>query len=64
MPSIYSVKEKYENWLLSLPGVVGVGVMDGEIVVYVTSQRYASLLPTSLEGYPVRPVVVGETRIF
>lgn len=64
MTSIYEVKEKYEQWLLSLPGVVGVGVRDGCIVVYLSSQKYASLLPSELDGYPVRAVVVGTTRIF
>lgn len=64
MENIYVVKQKYENWLLSLPGVIGVGVSDDHIVVYLSSEEYAKLLPETIEGYRVEPVVVGTTRIF
>jgi len=51
------VKEKYEYELLKIPGVVGVTVQDNEIVVLVESEDVS--LPKSIEGVPLRKIVVG-----
>jgi len=54
------VKEKYEEWLLKLTGVTGVGY-NHSINIYVEqlTSKLASLLPKELDGIPVRIVQTG-----
>jgi hypothetical protein len=67
--TIRDVKERHEKYLLSLHGVVTVGIglgRDGreEIVVGLDRPRpwTAVRIPGSLEGYPVRTDVRGRMR--
>ncbi|HVN66614.1 MAG TPA: hypothetical protein VMT31_08385 [Methanomicrobiales archaeon] len=68
---IREVKARHERDLLSLPGVVSVGIgrrSDGnpEIVVGLDRHRPSTLreIPRELEGYPVRAEVTGRARGF
>lgn len=59
------VKATHEEALLRIPGVVGVGVTDGElgesvIAVYVTGEDVVAAVPSEIEGVRVRVVVSGE----
>jgi hypothetical protein len=63
--------EKHAQHLMSIPGVVGVGVgeRDGRPVVLVMTDRPAqelegSGLPSRLEGFPVQLDPVGEISAF
>jgi len=67
--TISEVKARHESRLLSLPGVVSVGIgrsPDGhvEIVVGVEDEADAQALnlPRQLDGYPVRVDVIGPVR--
>ncbi len=67
--SITEVKSKYESRLLSLPGVISVGIgraPDGRTVIIIGVEDKASVespnLPKQLEGYPVRVDVIGPVR--
>lgn len=57
MPSPVEVKNKYEDQLLRIPGVVGVVATEDRIVVFVESEGVR--VPSSLEGIPVEKRVVG-----
>jgi hypothetical protein len=66
---IREVKARHERDLLSLPGVVSVGIgrrADGtsEIVVGLDRHRPSILreIPRELDGYPVRAEVTGRAR--
>jgi hypothetical protein len=68
-PSIREVKARYEECLLSMPGVVSVGIGRGSdgspvIVVGLDRTRAATIgeIPEELEGYPVRVEMVGKVR--
>lgn len=67
--SIGEVKDRHEMELLSIPGVVGVGISsrDGEpvIVVYLESDSPAlqASIPTELEGFQVVSEVTGPIEI-
>ena len=65
-PTIQEVKDKHVNRILSLPGVVSVGVgrnPDGEPAIIVgldsTSMDTARQLPKVLDGYPVIVQIIG-----
>ncbi len=65
MAVIEEVKSAHESELLAIPGVVGVGIVDGEIgdpviAVYVADPAAQKLVPTTLEGFPVQVQVSGE----
>ena len=67
--TIREVKARHEKFLLSLPGVVSVGIGRGsegqeEIVVGLDRPRPDTVrrIPGSLEGYPVRTHVTGRLR--
>ncbi len=67
--SIFDVKSRYESRLLSLPGVVSVGIgraSDGRTVIVIGVEDKANgeglELPKQLEGYPVQVDVVGPVR--
>ncbi|HEB94369.1 MAG TPA: hypothetical protein ENI94_13100 [Gammaproteobacteria bacterium] len=67
--SIFDVKSRYEPRLLSLPGVISVGIgraFDGRTVIVIGVEDKASVedpkLPKQLEGYPVRVDVIGPVR--
>jgi hypothetical protein len=61
---ILTVKERYEAELMSIPGVVGVGIgeRDGDIVIVVMVEERTDLIdkrvPAMLEGYRV---IIEET---
>ena len=68
-PSIREVKARYEECILSLPGVLSVGIglgADGSpvIIVGLDRTRAATIgeIPEELEGYPVRVEMVGKVR--
>lgn len=62
MDSIEDVRARYEETLMAIPGVVGVGVEAGRILVYTSQPReeVASRVPSRLEGYDVGLEFVGE----
>ena len=65
MATVKAVKRKHEGRLMSLPGVVGVGIGRKEgrdcICVYVTDDNPMILaaLPRTLEEIPVQIIVSG-----
>lgn len=68
---IEDVLAKHEDRLMSIPGVVGVGIgeRDGHPVVLIMTNQPAgqlreSSLPTQLEGFPVQVDFVGEIQAF
>lgn len=67
--SIIEVKSRHESRLLSLSGVISVGIgqaSDGRTVIVIGVEDKASGegpdLPKQLEGYPVRVDVIGPVR--
>ena len=62
-PEVLKVKEKYEEELLKIKGVVGVGA-NHSIIIYVEklTPQLAAWLPRTLEGIPVRVVEVGKVK--
>ena len=58
----YAVKEKYESWLLKIPGVIGVSATRDRIIVYVVSEKAKLRVPSRLEGFPVEVRTVGRLR--
>ncbi len=63
------VKERHEDALLAIEGVVGVGVGTGPtgddaIVVYLRETEAAGRLPDSLEGVDVVPDVTGDVDAY
>ncbi len=68
-PAAREVKTRYEERLLSLPGVVSVGIgrsPDGRpvIIVGLDRNRPATIqeIPEEIEGYPVRVEMIGPVR--
>jgi len=61
MSEVVRVKEKYEEYLLKLEGVTGVGV-NGSIRIYVErlTPQLARMLPKELDGVPVRIIETGK----
>jgi hypothetical protein len=59
MVSPVDVKNKYENSLIQIAGVVGVTATDENLIVYIESPDVAVRLPSQLEGVPVIPKVIG-----
>lgn len=43
-----------------LPGVVGFGLGDNTVVIYIADPKVASLLPSEIHGVKVEIVVSGE----
>ena len=72
MPSrtIEEVQEKYQDQLMAIPGVVGVGIgeSDGKPVIKVLvikkSPELEQKLPKTLEGYSVVIEETGEIRAY
>lgn len=64
MEQLKSVKERYKEYLLKIPGVTGVG-LNGSIIIYVETltPELKELLPKTLEGFPVKVKVVGRIRM-
>ena len=64
-PDIFVVKEKYENKIMTIPGITGMGIGDcnGEacivVMVYEKSAQIDQEVPGTLEGYPVKVEVTG-----
>jgi hypothetical protein len=73
MPTVDIVKvmETYQDELMEIPGVVGVGIGQSEttgeqlISVFVDQMtpELQDLLPTELEGFEVKPQVTGPIQI-
>ncbi len=66
---VKQVKDRHQQELLSLPGVVGVGIgQDPEgqfcLTVHLTSKIYMAALPEAIEGIKVQVLEVGEVRLF
>jgi len=65
MSEIEVVKERHEEELLKIPGVVGVGISNERaIIVYVESEEVVPHIPKTLEGYPVEVIVTGRIETF
>ena len=65
---VSDIKDRYDDYLMHLPGVVGHGValaQDGSgrtVIRLLLNTRAASDYPTELEGVPVETEVTGEFR--
>ena len=71
LSKVTQVKEKYESWLLSIEGVVGVGVgksATGKPCIKVYTReggaQVQQFLPSELDGIEVEPRLVGELRAY
>jgi hypothetical protein len=64
MSEILRLKERYEKYLLGIPGVVGVG-LNGAVVIYVErlTPELRNILPKNIEGFQVRVKEVGKVRV-
>lgn len=68
--TIEDAKRKHEARLLSLPGVVsvGIGLHEGHPAIMVGVETPEGVqqagVPSTLEGHPVQTVVVGTPRAF
>ena len=58
---VLRVKEKYEDYLLKIEGVTGIGV-NGSIRIYVEklTPQLARMLPRELDGIPVKIIETGK----
>lgn len=61
MSIVKEVKERYENYLMRIEGVVGVGMGDNEIIIYIESRdpKLLAFLPRELENIPIRLIETG-----
>ena len=70
--TINDVKEKYEQQIMGIPGVTGIGIGGSDrkaglaIKVYVErmTPELKRRIPAQLEGYPVVAEPTGEFRAF
>ncbi|MDD1663255.1 MAG: hypothetical protein LUQ60_05865 [Methanomicrobiales archaeon] len=69
LPAIQAVKSRHEEHLLSMPGVVSVGIGMGPegspvIVVGLDRHRPETIreIPEELEGFRIRVEVIGKVR--
>lgn len=60
--SVEEVRARAEAQLMAIAGVKGVGVGNQRIIVYVESPEVAYNIPSTVEGFPVMPVVTGRIR--
>ncbi len=66
MEKVLEIKEKYQNELLKIPGVVGVGIgkRNDDLVIRIlvskNDEELLEKLPVSLEGVDVIVKFVGE----
>lgn len=66
---IERIKEKYEQRLFSIDGVVGVGIGTNEIgddviVIYLRDETAQKRIPSELEGFSVRTQISGEFEAY
>ena len=68
-PTIHEVKARHVSRLLSLPGVVAVGIgrgTEGDEVIVINLDRARAeteaQLPTQLDGYAVRVEITGTIK--
>jgi hypothetical protein len=59
------VKQRHEQMLLAIDGVLGVGIGrtpigDEAIILYLRHASVARRVPSRIEGYPVETTVTGE----
>ena len=62
---VESICRKHESQILAIKGVTGTGIGSDEIgndiiVVYVRDASVRKLIPTELEGIPVKTEITGE----
>lgn len=63
MPEILDVKKSVERELLSIPGVVGVGVGRSNIdTIHIYAEKYIYQLPKEIGGYPVQLIITDRIR--
>lgn len=68
--TIQQVQEKYQNQLMTIPGVIGVGigaVNDDEVIKVLVIKKTSELeqqIPNKLEGYSVLIEETGEIRAY
>ena len=64
--TILQVKASSTPELMALPGVVGVGIQKGKIVVYTkkTTKTILSAIPLTIRGYDVGVIEIGEIFSF
>ena len=56
MSEITEVKERNKKEILSKPGVIGMGIGKDAIIVYLDEDMLTPIIPSELEGYPVKLV--------
>lgn len=66
---IERVKQKHEQRLLAIEGVVGIGITTNEIgddaiAIYLRAADAAGRIPNTLDGFPVITEVSGEFEAF
>lgn len=66
---VLRIKEAYEDQLLAIDGVVGVGIQQNatgnEVIwVYLQDEAARSNVPSELEGVPVVTEVTGEFKVY
>ena len=59
-PELLRIKKKKERNLLSIPGVVGVGVRNRRIMVYVENDKIVEEIPLEADGIPITAFVTGK----
>jgi len=66
MKTILQVKKDITPQLMTLPGVVGVGIQKGKIVAYTkkTTKAILSAIPLKIEGYDIKIIEIGEIFAF
>jgi len=65
LTKIERVVQKHEQKLISIDGVIGIGIQNDPIgnaiiVIYVRDAGVSKQLPTQIEGWPVKIEVSGE----
>lgn len=64
MPDIYAVKERWKEDLMSREGVIGVGVTEKGMVVFVEPDvDIDPPIPTSIEGIPVETKIMQKFKL-
>jgi len=66
MSELQKIKRKYEEYLMGIKGVTGIGVANQHIVILVEkiTPELRAVLPRTLDGVPVKVIEVGRVRLF
>lgn len=63
--SAQALSPRAREYLLAVPGVVGIGSgQNGRVVVYVEHKVAKDALPPTLEGHPISVENTGVVRVF